>query len=212
MDLEITPIDGPPINLPGTIFWNDKDQSMYYVDYLTKGNQLSLFRYDYNKGTVHAAYVEGKEEIGYLIKVKECGNILEVLLNQNNLFMAGSKHDNYLVNWDGYKPVAKVIRNVFRVEQNYPSSHMDLSKQNGRGEFFGGTTTDQYCIGPSNSSLYTYSTAKGVRKIHTGLQSNAGITFNGDTIYLTDVCLQTITEIKKNLFGNCNKDKVSIYF
>lgn len=184
---------------------------MYYADFFAFGNESSIYRYDYNKGTVHAAYIEGKDKIAYLLPVKECGSMLEMLLYKNNLFMAGSAHDNFLINWDGYKPVAKVIRTVFRVEENYPSSTMDISQPNGRGEFFGGTTTDQYCTGSSNSSLYTYSTAKGIRKIHTGFQANTGMTFNGDTIYIADVCLQTITEVKKDRFGNCNYDDASIY-
>lgn len=177
---------------------------MYYADYATKGNQSSIYRYDYNKQTVHAAYIEGKEEIVYLLPVKECGNILERFLYKDSLYMSGAQHDNFLINWDGYKPVAKVIRTVFRVEENYPSSKMDLSKQNERGDFFGGTTTDQYCAGSSNSSLYTFSIEKGARKIYSGFQSTAGMTFNGNTIYLTDVCLQTITEVKKDRFGICN--------
>ncbi|KAG4079363.1 hypothetical protein HA402_008055 [Bradysia odoriphaga] len=201
-DLQITPIEGPPVNLPDSIFWNDYDQSMYYADYFAFGNESSIYRYDYNKGTVHSAYVDGKDEVLYFLPVKECGSFLEGLLYKNNLFMAGFGHDNYLIVWNGYQPVAKVIRSAFRVEENSPSSKMDLSKQNVRGEFFGGTTTDQYCGGPSNSSVYSYSLARGIRKIYTGSQANSGIVFNGDTIYVTDVCLQTITELKKNLFGN----------
>ncbi len=204
-DLEITPITtGPSTYLTDSIFWSPEDQSIYYADYLTNGTQPSIFRYDFNKGTVNAAYIEGKEKLVYLLPVLECGSIAEALVYKNNLFMSGAQHDNFLVRWDGKTPVAKVIRNVFRVEENYPSSKMDLSKQNARGEFFGGTTTDQYCSGSSNSSLYSYSIAKGIRKIHTGFQSNAGMTFYGDTIYLTDVCLQTITEVRKDLFGKCN--------
>lgn len=204
MELTITPVPGPPTGLTDSIFWNDRDQSMYYADYYTYGNQSSIYRYDFNKRTVHEAYIEGKEEITYLLPVKQCGRVSEIILYNNNLFMSGSLHDNVLIEWDGYKPVAKVIRTVFSVEESSPSSKMDLSKQNWRGEFFGGTTTDQYCVGPSNSSLYTYSTERGVRKIYTGFQSTAGMTFYGDTIYLTDVCLQTITELRKGFLGNCN--------
>lgn len=206
---------GPPTNLTDSIFWNPKDQSVYYADYATKGNQSSIFRYDFNKQTVHGAYIEGKEELVYLLPVKECGNISEMFLYKNTLYMSGAQHDNFLINWDGYKPVAKVIRTVFRVEVEYPSSKMDLSKQNERGDFFGGTTTDQYCVGPSNSSLYTFSIEKGaqkIQKIHSGFQSTAGMTFNGGIIYLTDVCHQTITEVKKDRFGICNYDNAFIYW
>lgn len=212
LDLTITPVAGPPTNLTDSIFWNDRDQSMYYADYYTSGNQSSIYRYDFNKKTVHAAYIKGKEEITYLLPVTQCGRISEIILYNNNLFMAGAQHDNLLIEWDGYKPVANVIRRVFSVEENSPSSKMDLSKQNWRGEFFGGTTTDQYCSGSSNSSLYTYSTERGARKIHTGSQSTAGMTFYGDKIYLADVCLQTITELKKNIFGNCNYDNTFLFY
>lgn len=176
---------------------------MYYADYLTVGNQSSIFRYDYNEKTVHQAYIPGKQEIVYLLQVEDCGNHSEKLKYEDRLYMAGSKHDNFLISWDGYKPVAEVIRTVFSVEENYPSSKMDLSKQNARGQFFGGTTTDQYCSGSSNSSLYTYSNAKGVRKISTGFQCTAGMTHFGNTIYHSDVCQQTIKEIKKDRFGIC---------
>lgn len=208
--VNITEIDGPPTNLTGYIFWNAHDQSIYYSDYFTIGNQPSIYRYDYNKKTVHAAYIEGKNEIAYFIPVEICGSVYEMLRYKNNLFMAGAQHDNFLVNWDGSKPTATVIRTVFSVEANYPSSHMDVSQQNARGEFFGGTTTYQYCTGSSNSSIYTYSKAKGVQKMFSGFQSTAGLAHIGDTIYNTDVCHQTITELKKDRFGNCKCDNAFI--
>ncbi|XP_037040989.1 uncharacterized protein LOC119077784 [Bradysia coprophila] len=205
-DLQITPIAGPQVNLPDSVFWSDYDQSLYYADYFAFGNESSIYRYDYNKGTIHSAYVDGKDEMLYLLPVKRCGDILqsilESILYKNNLFMAGFGHDNYLIHWDGYQPIAKVIRSAFSVEENSPSAKMDISKPNAKGEFFGGTTTDQYCGGTSNSSVYSYSIAKGLRKIYTGSQANSGMVFNGDTIYVTDVCLQTITELKKDRVGN----------
>lgn len=145
MNLTITAVPGPPTNLTDSIFWNDNDQSMYYADYITYGNQSSIYRYDYNNQTVHAAYIEGKEEVVYFLPVKQCGSDSESYVYKNNLYMAGAQHDNFLVSWDGYTPVIKVIKTVFSVEVEYPSSKMDLSKQNERGDFFGGTTTDQYC-------------------------------------------------------------------
>jgi len=202
VNVTITPIPGPPTNLTDSIFWSPKDNSLYYADYYTDGNQPSIYRYDFNQQTFHAAYIEGKTKIAYLLPVKECGNFVEPLLYNDNLFMAGVKHDNFLTVWNGIEPVAKVIRTVFQIEADYPSSDMDLSAQNARGQFFGGTTTDQYCGGSSNSSFYAYSTVRGVRKIFTGFQATTGISFFGDTIYHSDICQQKITELKKDFFGN----------
>lgn len=67
-----------------------------------------------------------KHEIEYLVQVKDFENTLEKWRLKDKVYMAGAQHDNYLISWDGYQPVAKVIRNVFSVEEKYSSNKVDL--------------------------------------------------------------------------------------
>lgn len=186
-----------------SIFWSDYDQSIYYADFITKGNQSSIFRYDYNTQTVHAAYIEGKSAIAYLVPVQQCGDVSGA---SNNLYLCGALHDNFLIEWNGNDASAAVVESVFSIEADISSSHMDLGAQNHEGNFVVGTTHNEYCSGPSNSSLYTYSIANGVQNIYTGFQSTAGLTFFGDKIYHNDVCQQSIVELRQDSYGNC-KDR-----
>lgn len=149
---------------------------------------------------MYGAYIEGKEEIDYLIPVNQCGQFKGT---SNNLFLSGAQHDNFLIKWNGIEPKATVVDTVFSVEGDVLSSHMDLAAQNHQGKFIGGTTHNEYCLGPSNSSLYTYSRANGVQEIYTGFQSTAGLAFFGNKIYHTDVCRQKIEELQQDRFGNC---------
>lgn len=187
-----------------SIFWSDHDQSIYYADYITKGNQSSIFRYDYNTQTVYGAYIEGKAAIAYLVPVEQCG---EYDGSNNNLYLCGAQHDNFLIEWNGSDPSAEVVDTVFRIEADVSSSHMDLGAQNHDGEFFVGTTHNEYCAGPANSSMYRYSTDDGVQNIFTGFQSTAGLAFFGDKIYHNDVCQQSIVELQKDSYGNCNDQR-----
>jgi sugar lactone lactonase YvrE len=185
--------------LTDSIFWSDHDQSIYYADFITSGNQSSIFRYDYNTQIVHGAYIEGKSAIAYLVPVKQCGEFDGA---NNNLYLCGALHDNFLIEWSGNDNSAEVVDTVFSIEADVSSSHMDLGAQNHEGHFVVGTTHNQYCAGPSNSSLYTYSIENGVQNIYTGFQSTAGLTFVGDKIYHNDVCQQSIVELQQDSNGN----------
>jgi len=197
--LQIKPVPGPPPNLTDSIFWSDYDQSIYYADFITKGEQPSIFRYDFNTQTVYGAFIEGKSGIAYLVPVQQCGQINNT---NSNLFMAGAQHDNFLIEWNGSDPSATVVETVFSIEADISSSHMDLAVQNHQGQYIAGTTHNEYCAGPSNSSIYNYSIAKGVQNIYTGFQSTAGLAFIGEKIYHNDVCQQSIVELRKDCCGN----------
>lgn len=184
-----------------SIFWSEHDQSIYYADFITSGNQSSIFRYDYNTQIVHGAYIDGESAIAYLVPVEQCG---EFDGTNNNLYLCGAQHDNFLIEWNGSDASAVVVDTVFSIEADVPSSHMDLGAQNHQGQFIAGTTHNEYCAGPSNSSLYTYTIADGVRNIYTGFQSTAGLAFVGDKIYHNDVCQQSIVELRQDCNGNCN--------
>ncbi len=184
-----------------SIFWSDHDQSIYYADFITSGNQSSIFRYDYNTQTVHGAYIEGRSKIAYLVPVEQCE---EFSGTNNNLYLCGALHDNFLIEWNGSDVSAEVVDTVFSIEADISSSHMDLGAQNHEGQFIVGTTHDEYCAGPSNSSVYSFSLANGVQNIYTGFQSTAGLAFVGDKIYHNDVCQQSIVELQKDYSGNCN--------
>jgi len=197
--LVITPIPGPAPNLTDTIFWSDYYQSIFYADFWTVEKEPSIFRYDFISQKIYGAYIEGKSAIAYVIPVDQCGLIRDF---NNDLYLSGAQHDNFLIKWNGKDPKATVVGTVFKIEPNITSSHVDLGVQTQAGKFIFGTTTDQYCLGPGNSSVYKFSKANGVELIDTGFLSTAGLAYYGNTIYHTDVCRQKIEKIEKDSSGN----------
>lgn len=154
---------------------------------------------------MYGAYIEGKAAIAYLVPVEQCG---EFSGTNNNLYLCGAQHDNFLIEWNGNDASVEVVDTVFSIEADISSSHMDLGAQNHEGQFVVGTTHNEYCAGPSNSSVYTYSIANGVQNIYTGFQSTAGLAFVGDKIYHNDVCQQSIVELQQDCNGNCNVQRI----
>lgn len=192
-------IPGPPLSLPDSIFWNEKDASVYYADFITAANTPSIYRYDTLSQQLYGAYIAGCTNVSYFVPVQSCS----VCNVSRNLFGIGNGHDNFIIQWDGITPTAQIIHNLFRTEVDVPLSIMDLGAQNHDGQLFAGTTHANYCKGTSNSSLYTISKKRGVEKIYTGFTATSGLAFVKDKIYHIDVCQQTLTVLQKNSFGIC---------
>lgn len=203
LSLQITPISGTQPFQPGltdTVFWNKADQSVYYTDFITSGNQSSIYRYSPSANTTNGAYIPGYTGISYLVPASST----QYPTNEN-LFMIGSGHSNVLISWDGYSEAAEVLEVVFLLEENIPSSHMDAGSQDQNGQLFVGTTQNAYCgATTANSTLYTYVDGT-VQIVISGLMATTGVAFgsNGE-IYHCDVCTGLIREITKNSCGECN--------
>lgn len=197
--MDIKTIHGPPTQVTDSIFWSDKDESVYYADFFTQGNQSSIYRYDVNSQQIFQAYVEGVTGVSYLVPVKKC----KQCNTQKDLFLIGAQHNNSIIQWDGHASVAKVILPLFNIEADVDSSRMERANQNHQGDIFVGTTHNAYCSGPANSSLYTYTAINGPQTVATGFKSTTGLTFRNKTIYHVDICKQTLTEIQQNNNGAC---------
>lgn len=192
---------GPHNNLTDSSFWLAETQSFYWSDYWTFGKQPSIFRYDVIKRKVFSAYIEGKTLTAYFVPVAKCGQHFSY---NNDLFLSGSLHENYLIRWNGVESKAKVIETVFRIESDNPDSHMDLGAPNEQGKFIVGTTNNLYCLGDANRALYSYTKADGVKLLYTGFKSTAGLVFDGNKMYHNDVCRQKIESLERDASGNCN--------
>lgn len=209
--LQIAPISGTQPFQPGltdSVYWNDADQSVYYTDFVTTGNQPSIFRHSPSANTTYGAYIPGYTGISYLVPV-----LITQHPYRDYLYMVGSGHSNILILWDGYTEAASVLEVVFLLEEDIPTSHVDAGAQNQDGQFFVGTTQNAYCgATTANSTLYTY-VGGVVQIVIGGLMATTGIAFgpNGE-IYHCDVCTGLIREITKNSSGQCNYYSVMLTF
>lgn len=201
--MQIAPILGTQPFQPGLtdcIFWRDADQSAYYTDYLTSGNQSSIYRYSPSKNTTYGAYITGYTAISYLVPVSSTR-----YPTNDNMFMVGSGHSNVIISWNGIDDAAEVVEVLFLIDEDIPTSHMDFGTQDANGQFFVGTTQNAYCgATTANSSLYTYESGT-VKTVIGGLMATTGIAFglNGE-IYHCDVCTGLVREITKDCYGECN--------
>ncbi|XP_037046716.1 uncharacterized protein LOC119081712 [Bradysia coprophila] len=201
--LQVSPILGTQQfqpSLTDCIFWRDADQSAYYTDYLTTGNQPSLYRYSPSENITYGAYIPGYTKISYLVPVSS-----STYPTNDNLYMVGSGHSNVIISWNGIDTAADVVEVLFQINADIPNSHMDFGSQDPNGQFFVGTTQDAYCgATTANSSLYTYVDGT-VQTVITGLMATTGVAFglNGE-IYHCDVCTGLVREITKDSYGQYN--------
>lgn len=197
-----TPVLSTPTNL--TIFgeWDECTKSVVYVDYLTTGQQHSLFRYDDREGITYSAFIEGNPNPPtFLLPVNKCSEF-------RNLFLVGLGQIAGLVEWDGRSPVATYVGSLFDLQVNDPTIVLAYGIQGERGRFYGGTFHTTICGGASNAAFYTYDKERGLQLLFTGTKSTAGVGFDGTIfkqVYHVDTCTGLVTAFDGDASGNiCN--------
>lgn len=179
--------------------WDECTKSVYYIDFLTTGEQHSLFRYDDREDITYSAYIDGiSAPPSFLLPVKECRK-------HYNLFLVGLGQIAGLVKWDGRSPVAEFMGPLFDLEVNDPTIVFATGVGGELGRFYGGTFHTTFCSGASNASFYTYTRDRGVELLFTGTKTTTGIGFDGTIlkqIYQVDTCTGLIAAFDGDSDGN----------
>ncbi|XP_055306836.1 uncharacterized protein LOC129571097, partial [Sitodiplosis mosellana] len=194
-DIEITSIPAPFAGIGFATIWDDCTQSLYYVDYISTGQNLSIFRYGFNEDRGYGAYIVGViTSPSFILPIKDCNKY-------KHLFAIGVDHDVIIVEWDGKSPAAKVST-LFSVEQFDQNSRWCLAKQSKRGHFYGGSNHVTFCNSPKNASLYMYTPEKGVTRLFGGMISTTGLAYDHDHLYHVDACTNLITAFHATTCGD----------
>lgn len=114
-----------------------------------------------------------------------------------NLFVVGVGSQVVTIEWNGKSTRAKVVRQLFTMDANIPSSRTGMARASPKGRFFGGTYYyPMDCTKPTVLSYYRYDTSKGLVRLFGDLGSTGGIAFNVEArkMYHLTYCRLLLTE------------------
>lgn len=166
--------------------WDAKTQSLYYCDIFGVNN--TIFRFDYKEGRIYPAIIENEQMVSFIIPLKCCPNQFAVGLGR------GIK----IIFWDGRSPMARVLREVFQLEQDskYSKNHIHHGKADAKGRFYGGTFRKEICSfsNSANAGFYRYTKQQGVKRLMSDVKVSSGLAWNEDArkFYYIDTCKYAI--------------------
>lgn len=176
--------------------WDDKTQSIYFVNLFSMGKQDAIYRYDYTDGNFYSAYIEGVSGPSFIMPINdECVKNTKCNRCGNRLFAVGVGHSVMIIRWNGKSTRAKVVRTLFSVEQNVQLSRTNFARADRKGRFYGGTFSQTFCNASASSAFYRYTKKGGVDLLFNGIVSTTGIAFNEELekMYHLDSCSRLIT-------------------
>lgn len=192
-EIKITSIPTPKINAGIGLFWDDCTQSLYFSDFLATEQEMTIFRYDYNKKKLYSANIEGESVSPiYIYPVKGCQK-------NHNLFVVGLNGVK-IVEWNKESKTARVVSTLFTVPSEYPNYRIGIGRPDPFGRLYTGIVTPLICGGPRNSSFYLYSKARGAQRLFGDLTATAGVVFNTklEKAYHLNACESQLTEFDYN--------------
>lgn len=178
MCYEIEEIKLPPLVLPDSPYWDNKTQSLYFVDHFSVN--ATICRYAYNPGLVICTTIEGETEPSFITPLKCC----------KDLFAIGLGHTVKIVHWSGTTEIATVVGSVFSVESG-TTSQMDRGFADPKGRLYAGTFNKTLCGGSPTYGFYRYShKKKHVKKFFGNVHTTTGITLDrhAKKLYHLDGC------------------------
>lgn len=111
--------------------WDEKTQSLYYVDIYGKGE--SILRYDYKENKVYSATIDGEQVVSFIIPVA----------NTTDQYAVGIRKRVGIVEWDGVSPKAKLGPIAFEVDED-DNNRFNDAKADPMGRFYG--INLQFCL------------------------------------------------------------------
>lgn len=124
MTFKVEIVPSPKSELGEGPHWDDKTQSLYYVDIYGKGE--SILRYDYKENKVYSAKVDGEEVVSFIIPVA----------NTIDQYAVGIRKRVGIVEWDGVSPKAKLGPIAFEVDED-DNNRFNDAKADPMGRFYG---------------------------------------------------------------------------
>lgn len=149
--------------------WDDCTMSVYFVDFLTSGREMSIFCYDFEEKVLYSSYNEGESSPIYLYPFKECNK-------HKDLFIVGLTNSTEIIEWNVKRStVARVVDTIFNVQLENPDGRLVVGRVGPLGYFYVGTFTTRFCSGPANASFYRYTKPNGLQRIFAGVTTTTGI-------------------------------------
>lgn len=200
---KLTKVNAPEAGVAVSLNWDDCTQSLYYVDIFASGTKPSIFRYDVEEDKTYSAYIIGKSSPAFILPINsECSQ------NKNH-FAIGLGHYVSLIEWDGKSSIANFISNRIAVELDDPNSNLAISRQSETGIFYVTTlsSTNSFCSGPLNSSVYLYTQEKGLKQLFGGVRATTGIAFDekAKMLYHVEGCSPFIIGFRAEANGYIRK-------
>lgn len=211
----IQEISTPKIPGPVSPVWDDETQSLYFVTPRASGQESTIFRYSFRDGVFYSAYIEGANSASFILPINSMQNCSKKCSKKKNLFAVGVGSQVLIIKWNGKSIRAKVVRGLFSLDSNIPSSRTSLARAGVRGRFYGGTFYYQNCNGPPSLSFYKYDPIYGLKRIFGDLISTSGITFDDNylQLYHLDSCQALITAFDGSQpEGDLCKFRLSFFF
>ncbi len=167
--------------------WDEKSQSLYYVD--IEGPDSTLLRYDYAEDKTYAATVVNEPILTFILPVA----------NTTGQFLVGTTNQAIVIQWDGKSTTGQFVRRVFEISTDlaYAPNRFNGAKADPVGNFVGGTQFANDCLNHSTTAyLYHYDLKNGLTIIRSSLFISNGLTWSksSNKFYYIDSCVPEINE------------------
>lgn len=185
-------LNTPDINIVYAPTYDAQSKNMYLVNFVTSGDEPSIFRYNTRNGDFHAANIIGQNSPSVIIPVRKKSKKF------HNLYAVGVGHDMFVISWDGISSSAQVVDTLFSLEANDNFSRINFGRTDSKGRLYVGTISLNFCNTSPQSSFYRYIAGEGVVRIFSGVYSTTGIAINEDAqeLYHLDVCTLILSAFK----------------
>lgn len=186
--------------------WDGKTKGAFYADYgveLCNETNPCLFHYDSTKDETYTAYIEGESLAAPSFIIPAKGPTEEL-----TQFVAGFGKTVYLIEWDGCCPSAKIIKELFTLDEKNPSTRLGIGHRDESGTvLFVANINAGLCGAPADGSIYLYGNEFGL--IRSNIKSWVPGGFGYDKIrgfvYILDACFLTITRYRFGSNGKLSK-------
>lgn len=124
MTFEVEAVPSPKNDLGEGPHWDERTQSLYYVDIY--GKEGTVLRYDYKENKVYSASIDGEEVVSFIIPVA----------NTAGQYAVGIRKRVGIIEWNGVSPKAKLGPIAFEVNED-DNNRFNDAKADPQGRFYG---------------------------------------------------------------------------
>lgn len=193
--VEVEEVKTENVPLAHSLFYDYKTQCILFCNFVTSGNQPSIFRYCFSDKILRSAYIEGITSPSFIVPVSEkCEKCNHMNDGSEDQYYAVGAQDIEIIKWDGMSTKADWVKTGVAVERDRANNRFDSGVPDKKGRFFGGTLGRTFCNSTDIHSLYRYSIKTGLTRLLDGIQSSTGIAFDECSMYHMDSCLFLITK------------------
>lgn len=195
----MTPVGPQILTYAYSPIWDEKTQSLFYIDYVGGIDNRTLYRYDYTSNTVYSAAIDtGFFLTTYLVPIEGL---------KDQFIIGNSELKTVLrIQWDTKSTTAKILSNKTQVDSDLSplTNGMDTGVVDPLGQLLTGTYRIKGCP-PTTDPFGTVYLFKKNGKIKTqipNMREVSGFTWNvkEELFYYFDSCDYNIRVCKLTLF------------